>query len=160
MGFDETEQTQWLVTDTAADEEYDSLWADDANWEMVDEVDTFSGNKVQRKCLHMWGQRLCLCQFLGWMDSRKFQCQAKGSTFYTPELEGPAMVSQRSIDRLKPNNAKTTRKEQRKEHEALKKKKAALKKVLKKEEKAQAAEFKEEEKYERKEEKKALTKAK
>merc|ERR1719244_1156697 len=25
--------------------------------------------------MHLWGDRLCLCQFLGWMDSNKYQCQ-------------------------------------------------------------------------------------
>ena len=96
--FDAEQQTQWLITDVVADEEYDSLWADDANWDAVDQVDsTFSGRSVQRKCLHMWGQRLCLCQFLGWMDSRKFQCQAKGAMF-----DYPPMVSQKEVDRMAP----------------------------------------------------------
>merc|ERR1712126_384573 len=94
--FDEQQQTQWLITDVAADETFDSLWADNANWEEVDQVDsTFSGRSVERKCLHMWGQRLCLCQFLGWMDSRKFQCQAKGAMF---NPVGPPMMSQQQVE--------------------------------------------------------------
>merc|ERR1712087_220342 len=84
--FDEIEQTEWMVTDVAADEQYDDLWEEDENWEQIDQIQTFSGNTLQRKCLHMWGQRLCLCQFLGWLDSRKFQCQAKSNRFYNPMM--------------------------------------------------------------------------
>ena len=41
-------------------------------------VQTVHGNRVTRKCLHMWGQRLCLCQFLNWMDSHKYKCLPSG----------------------------------------------------------------------------------
>ena len=26
----------------------------------------------------MWGQRLCLCQFLNWIDTRKYKCLPSG----------------------------------------------------------------------------------
>eukprot|EP01084_Bolivina_argentea_P211348 359516_1 len=76
--FDEIEGTEWQVTNVAFDDEYDELWANDNNWEQIDDIQTFNGNRLQRKCLHMWGQRLCLCQFLAFLDNRKFQCQPKG----------------------------------------------------------------------------------
>merc|ERR1712048_1510570 len=63
---------------------------DDANWEQVDEIQTLSGNHLHRKCMHMWGQRLCLCQFMAFMDNRKFQCQPRNDQFvYNPR--GPSM---------------------------------------------------------------------
>merc|ERR1712129_435336 len=89
--YDEGEQTQWMVTDIAAAEEYDDMWSDDEYWEQIDdEIETMSGNKLQRKCLHMWGQRLCLCQFMAFLDNRKFQCQPRSNRrFYNPMGPSP-----------------------------------------------------------------------
>merc|ERR1712176_503351 len=89
--YDESEQTQWMVTDVAAAEEYDDMWANDENWEQIDdEIETMSGNKLQRKCLHMWGQRLCLCKFMAFLDNRKFQCQPRSNRrFYNPMGPSP-----------------------------------------------------------------------
>eukprot|EP01083_Nonionella_stella_P190597 705852_1 len=92
---DAEEQNEWMVTDVAADEQYDEVWDDDANWEQIDEIETLSGNFVQRKCLHVWGQRLCLCQFLAFLDNRKFQCQPKGYRFYNPQ--GPSVIPQQQM---------------------------------------------------------------
>ena len=38
------------------------------------DIITTTGNRIERKCLHIWGQRLCLCQFLDWLDSHKYKC--------------------------------------------------------------------------------------
>merc|ERR1712087_780750 len=101
--FDEEQQTQWLVTDVAADDQYDSLWENNDNWDEIDTVDTtLSGRTVRRKCLRMWGQRLCLCQFLGWMDSRKFQCQQKGAMFNDFNPVGPPMMTQQQVQNMQP----------------------------------------------------------
>merc|ERR1719300_2079059 len=33
------------------------------------------GREIRRKCLHIWKGRLCLCQFLGWIDDgKKYHC--------------------------------------------------------------------------------------
>merc|ERR1712129_574243 len=83
--FDENEQMQWMVSDIAADSQFDDIFDDDANWEQIDEIQTLNGNHLQRRCMHMWGQRLCLCQFMAFMDNRKFQCQPRGDAFvYNP----------------------------------------------------------------------------
>merc|ERR1719334_2479525 len=116
MDIDDGEEIGYLEIDEEANTDFDDEW-DDASviWDEISEFTTSEGDRIGQKCMHMWGQRLCLCQFLGWMDSRKFQCQAKGSTFYSPVMEGPAMVSQRQMDRLKPANV--ARREEKAEKE-------------------------------------------
>eukprot|EP01084_Bolivina_argentea_P213811 363032_1 len=41
-----------------------------------------NGNQITRKCMNMWGHRLCLCQFLNWMDSHKYKCLPSGASGY------------------------------------------------------------------------------
>merc|ERR1711933_325516 len=72
--FIEADDSRWVVSNDAVDT-YDQEWEDDAEWDEInDSIVTLHGNQITRKCMHMWGRRLCLCQFLGWMDSHKYKC--------------------------------------------------------------------------------------
>jgi len=71
---DEEDGSAWIVSRDAVDE-YDSEWEDDQEWDEVNSaILTNGGKRLTRKCMHMWGRRLCLCQFLGWMDNHKYKC--------------------------------------------------------------------------------------
>ena len=71
---DDDQNAEWVVTDKAMDT-YDDKWTDDAEWDSVSKrIQTKSGHLMTRKCLSMWGKRLCLCQFLDWIDGRKYKC--------------------------------------------------------------------------------------
>eukprot|EP01083_Nonionella_stella_P040311 109477_1 len=67
---------EWIISNEAIASEYESKWNNDEIWDDIQHgmVTTKNGNRISRKCLHMWGQRLCLCQFLDWIDSSKYQC--------------------------------------------------------------------------------------
>eukprot|EP01083_Nonionella_stella_P167080 560633_1 len=80
---DEEDGSSWIVSNDAVDE-YDTQWNDDEEWDEVNtDILTASGNKLTRKCMHMWGHRLCLCQFLDWMDSHKYKCTITTDTWAT-----------------------------------------------------------------------------
>ena len=81
--MDENVQDQWIDNEdgmswsisTQEVTDYDTKWDQDEIWdEIAPSITTIHGNLVTRKCLHMWGKRLCLCQFLNWMDSRRYKC--------------------------------------------------------------------------------------
>ena len=74
--YDTDNGAAWSVSSDAMSSFYDYQWENEALWDEVDHsIFTNSGHELQRKCMHMWGQRLCLCQFLDWMDTEKFKCQ-------------------------------------------------------------------------------------
>ena len=73
--FDNNDGQQWIISNEAVSSFYDYQWENDQIWDEIDnEIITMNGNSISRKCMHMWGQRLCLCQFLGWLDSHKYKC--------------------------------------------------------------------------------------
>eukprot|EP00487_Bulimina_marginata_P005327 TRINITY_DN2309_c1_g1_i1.p1 TRINITY_DN2309_c1_g1~~TRINITY_DN2309_c1_g1_i1.p1 ORF type:complete len:164 (-),score=8.74 TRINITY_DN2309_c1_g1_i1:529-1020(-) len=62
---DEEDGSEWIVSNDAVDD-YDSEWNNDEEWDEInEEILTAGGKLLTRKCLHMWGHRLCLCQFFG-----------------------------------------------------------------------------------------------
>eukprot|EP00488_Nonionellina_sp_1-RS-2012_P000340 TRINITY_DN10973_c0_g1_i1.p1 TRINITY_DN10973_c0_g1~~TRINITY_DN10973_c0_g1_i1.p1 ORF type:complete len:163 (-),score=44.09 TRINITY_DN10973_c0_g1_i1:293-781(-) len=72
--IDEADGASWFVSNQVIND-YDEEWDDDDEWDQInEEIVTLRGNQITRKCLHMWGHRLCLCQFLNWIDSRKYKC--------------------------------------------------------------------------------------
>ena len=73
--FDDQDGSEWIVSNEAVSSFYDYQWENDEIWDEIDhEILTTNGNSIDRKCMHMWGQRLCLCQFLDWLDSHKYKC--------------------------------------------------------------------------------------
>eukprot|EP00485_Elphidium_margaritaceum_P010865 CAMPEP_0202691126 /NCGR_PEP_ID=MMETSP1385-20130828/5922_1 /ASSEMBLY_ACC=CAM_ASM_000861 /TAXON_ID=933848 /ORGANISM="Elphidium margaritaceum" /LENGTH=941 /DNA_ID=CAMNT_0049346481 /DNA_START=123 /DNA_END=2948 /DNA_ORIENTATION=+ len=72
----------WMISTQAVDD-FDEEWDNDDEWdEITPSVMTVHGHQITRKCMHMWGHRLCLCQFLNWIDGRKYKC-VPTSGFYT-----------------------------------------------------------------------------
>jgi len=72
--FDDNDGMSWSVSNELITD-YDTKWDQDEMWdEITPSVTTIHGNVITRKCLHMWGKRLCLCQFLNWIDSRRYKC--------------------------------------------------------------------------------------
>merc|ERR1712130_874738 len=70
--------TNWIVSGEAI-ADYDEAWDQDDEWDEINsQIVTLHGNQITRKCMHMWGHRLCLCQFLNFIDSRKYKCLPTG----------------------------------------------------------------------------------
>merc|ERR1712110_1378850 len=50
----------------------------DDTWDEIATMISTDGRSIRRKCLHIWKGRLCLCQFLGWIDNgknnKKYHC--------------------------------------------------------------------------------------
>merc|ERR1712048_42489 len=84
----EQDGSAWIVSKDAV-QDYDLQWENDEEWdEVASQITTSGGNTLTRKCLHMWGQRLCLCQFLDWMDSHKYKCTQSVVGVITPSTRG------------------------------------------------------------------------
>ena len=71
---DDLKGDSWIELNELATHDFDTEWEDDERWDEVSEMKTWEGTSIRRKCLHLWKHRLCLCQFLGWMDTNKYQC--------------------------------------------------------------------------------------
>merc|ERR1712154_664052 len=57
--------------------EFDSEWEDDALWDEIDDkIMTKSGHMMKRKCMNIFGRKLCLCEFLNWIKfgTTKHRC--------------------------------------------------------------------------------------
>ena len=67
-------QSSWIELSESATHDFDTEWENDEHWDEITEMKTWEGTAIQRKCLHLWKHRLCLCQFLGWMDTNKYKC--------------------------------------------------------------------------------------
>jgi len=74
MNMNMKQQDAWIEIDESATHDYDTQWEDDAHWDEVQEMRTWEGTAIRRKCLFLWRHRLCLCQFLGWLDTNKYKC--------------------------------------------------------------------------------------
>merc|ERR1712228_440749 len=75
---DTADDNDWIVSSLST-KDLDSVWDDSSEWESEDKITSESGAKIQRKCLHMWQHRLCLCQFLEWIDSPKYKCYPRSN---------------------------------------------------------------------------------
>merc|ERR1719295_77246 len=66
-------------------------WANDAMWDKVENVLTFHGKNVQKKCMQVFGRELCLCQFMEWLETGTMtkQCgpKTKQSLAKSPETK-------------------------------------------------------------------------
>ena len=102
--YDADEGEQWVIS--AAQVDADNLYWDDADIWQRDQVGdedeqqqgemeemssaavitTDKGRDVEKRCMHMMGGRLCLCQFLQWIDSPQYHCHPQGSFF---DMMGP-----------------------------------------------------------------------
>eukprot|EP01083_Nonionella_stella_P068705 182630_1 len=74
---DTSDDNDWIVSSLSTTD-LDNVWEDPSQWELSDKIKTESGRTIQRKCLHMWHHRLCLCQFLEWIDDAKYKCYPRG----------------------------------------------------------------------------------
>eukprot|EP01084_Bolivina_argentea_P000447 846_1 len=92
--YDEKGEEQWVITSAKVDAD-NMYWDDEDIWDAefedneeedvaVREMNTITTNKghqVARKCLHLMGGRLCLCQFLSWIDSSQYHCHPQQGVF-------------------------------------------------------------------------------
>merc|ERR1712217_276005 len=77
--FDQQDSKSWTVLD-AVENEFGEEWADDALWDEINpHIETLSGHWMKRKCMNIFGRKLCLCQFLNWIQygETKHQCGRK-----------------------------------------------------------------------------------
>eukprot|EP01084_Bolivina_argentea_P122195 216565_1 len=96
--YDENDDRQWVVSSSQINNGNDIYWNDNEIWDDdMDSVGDMGGDKVgsaviktdkgremERRCMHMMGGRLCLCQFLQWIDSPQYHCQPKENIMFNP----------------------------------------------------------------------------
>merc|ERR1712113_873185 len=71
--FDAAHDANWVVTNEITSE-YDTDWADAEKWTDVHHVVTFSGHKLRKKCMNLFGRKLCLCEFIEFLGHEKHVC--------------------------------------------------------------------------------------
>merc|ERR1712176_37810 len=74
-GWYDEDSSQWSIL-SEAETEFESEWKDDALWDEISNIETSAGRKVTRKCMNIFGRKLCLCEFLNWIKygSTKHRC--------------------------------------------------------------------------------------
>merc|ERR1711874_718711 len=121
--YDDEHESQWVVTNEVTTE-YDHDWDDAEKWSDVDHVITFNGASLTKKCMNLFGRKLCLCQFIGFLEGQKHVCHPERAK----KLK--AMQSKMKKLQIKKKKLKAKKRAQRmkrlKKIAALKKKKAAV----------------------------------
>merc|ERR1712113_1316939 len=77
--YDETDDQSWTILNEVEDE-FNDEWEDDELWDEISpKIKTISGHMMQRKCMNIFGRKLCLCEFLNWVKfgTTKHQCGRK-----------------------------------------------------------------------------------
>merc|ERR1739842_93841 len=71
--FDEAKEIDWIVS---AEETsmYDAEWQDDSQWSDIGQFTTFSAKKLKKKCMNVFGRKLCLCEFMEYVAHKKHVC--------------------------------------------------------------------------------------
>merc|ERR1711879_841438 len=122
MGYDDEHESQWIVTNEVTSD-YDHDWEDAEKWSDVDHVITFNGASLTKKCMNLFGRKLCLCQFIGLIEGQKHVCH--------PERAKKLKRMEKKMKKLKREKKlrakkRAQRMKRLKKIAALKKKKAAL----------------------------------
>merc|ERR1712129_70750 len=68
--FDETSETEWIINSESTNE-FDQEWANADNWNEVGQFTTFSAKQLTKKCMTVFGKRLCLCEVMEWATNNK-----------------------------------------------------------------------------------------
>merc|ERR1712193_401125 len=71
--YDAESGMNWVILDDILSDQYtDDLKADALGLEeVITEILSSSGKKVQRKCMNLFGQQICICQFLQMIKATK-----------------------------------------------------------------------------------------
>eukprot|EP01083_Nonionella_stella_P066233 174216_1 len=73
--FDMNDEKGLLFYAEKGTNDFNDIWDDDNEWNAVEDMVAWDGRGIRRKCLTLWKKRLCLCQFLGWLDGpEKYHC--------------------------------------------------------------------------------------
>merc|ERR1712228_511840 len=134
--FDEQTELEWIVeNEVTAD--YDADWANDNLWDEINEFTTFSAKKLKKKCMRVFGRKLCLCEFVEEIVSpKKHVCHP-----HKAEKEKKKMIQKIKNDlkkkeqRLKKRKKMKLKRIKKKEMERRKRLNKQKKKLIKKEKK-------------------------
>merc|ERR1711990_461617 len=60
--YDSDDGEEWLILNEA-ESEFDSEWEDNELWdEITPKITTKTGHVMKRKCMNIFGRKLCLCE--------------------------------------------------------------------------------------------------
>eukprot|EP01084_Bolivina_argentea_P195623 335540_1 len=73
--IDSDNELEWIVTNEVTNE-YDMDWLDDNKWDEINTVITLNARTLKKKCMNIFGRKLCLCEFIGFVEhkSKKHVC--------------------------------------------------------------------------------------
>merc|ERR1712228_616044 len=63
------DDNSWVVTNEATNE-YDIDWLDDSKWDEINTLVTLNARTLRKKCMNIFGRKLCLCQFIGFVEKK------------------------------------------------------------------------------------------
>merc|ERR1719242_1804064 len=112
-----------------AESEFDQEWDDDDLWdEITPKIMTASGHEMQRKCMNIFGRKLCLCEFLNWIKfgTTKHRCGRREVMVKNQRMKQKYGKKQKKIIK---NEKKQLHKKQAVIKKEVKAKKASIKKI-------------------------------
>ena len=78
--YDANDAQDWTILNEV-ENEFDQEWQEDELWDEIDNnIEALSGHSMRRKCMNIFGRKLCIYEFLNWIKfgETRHQCSKKG----------------------------------------------------------------------------------
>ena len=66
--YDEETEMDWVITNEDADLQMAEL--EDDNWDLIDQIKSIQNVPIQRKCMNVFGTKICICEFLEFIHAQ------------------------------------------------------------------------------------------
>eukprot|EP01083_Nonionella_stella_P184019 666640_1 len=102
--YDEYDDNEWVVMDDADDafvaDTIDLLdFEDDSIWdEIMMNIETLKGNSLDKKCMKIFGRKLCLCEFIDWVNGKEIGGNTKHVCY--PSAHKPSAVTKKTMKQI------------------------------------------------------------
>merc|ERR1712228_26185 len=114
--LDEYDDAEWVILDdnddTFIEDNFGELdFNDDSIWdEVMTNIQTLKGRSLDKKCMNIFGRKLCICQFMDWLNGKVIGGNTK-HICYAPKYEGAAITKKTIIKKQLDKAIKNEKKE-------------------------------------------------
>eukprot|EP01083_Nonionella_stella_P151072 482272_1 len=102
--YDQYDENEWVVMDDADNGDVvDTLdlldFEDDSIWdEIMMNIETLKGNSLDKKCMKIFGRKLCLCEFIDWVNGKEIGGNTKHVCY--PSAHKPSAVTKKTMKQI------------------------------------------------------------
>eukprot|EP01083_Nonionella_stella_P231474 817341_1 len=102
--IDEYDGDEWVIVDDGADSFVEDNFGfldyeDDSIWdEIMMNIETLKGNSLDKKCMKIFGRKLCLCEFIDWVNGKEIGGNTKHVCY--PSAHKPSAVTKKTMKQI------------------------------------------------------------